>query len=679
MARRVDVGKEGEDLEVIDVGAGAGPAAGASSGTHRADLDDSDDADRADDRPERRRRRWLVLALTVGTVIALIAGVTVAHRGKPARDVTLATPSTLADGSTPASVGPPPAIGPTLRGLRIGSFVVASSDGVLLVDPHRTASQRITPTTSEDATVIDRNGNVVVVADGDERFVVDLSGKRATLARRDVTVFRGTATDQFWIARGRTLQSAFGRAAYTLPNGYRAIAQVDGGFLVRAAIGDRLEVWTPGGGSKPRRLPGHAEHIVAVRSDRVAWTGPDCGALRCSMHLTDVASGAEVLLGLPIAPVGPDENRLGDIGGRFSPDGRYLAVLTPNRNGAAGAVALVDLRTGEGHALGMLYGGVITARQDDVVARALSFDWSADGAWLIATEPGDSGTSSRLARIDPKTARKTISGDALPITTSLVSVGSATAKQSSPPLPVPRPLLGERSGITLAAVVGNVVERLDLDTGSMTKTTIGPPSDAIPGGNGTVDPLLLPMADGAVLTNELGSWWVPRHGIIRPLDNSGTNIVLGESRERAWIVRGGGGDINQQVSDHATLVPVDGHTGGLGLPINVFTQPAGAVSNGFVETVPATLDHAATLDVWDPGTGEHHSIGIGPQVNPAVIGAAGDYVLWNSDCIAGAPAVCGTNVSNVVTGATRNYGSWGERTFSLAPDGHAVIFAPVTG
>ncbi|MDQ1519266.1 MAG: hypothetical protein QOI55_339, partial [Actinomycetota bacterium] len=28
---------------------------------------------------------------------------------------------------------------------------------------------------------------------------------------------------------------------------------------------------------------------------------------------------------------------------------------------------------------------------------------------------------------------------------------------------------------------------------------------------------------------------------------------------------------------------------------------------------------------------------------------------------------------------TRNYGSWGERTFSLAPDGHAVIFAPVTG
>jgi hypothetical protein len=37
------------------------------------------------------------------------------------------------------------------------------------------------------------------------------------------------------------------------------------------------------------------------------------------------------------------------------------------------------------------------------------------------------------------------------------------------------------------------------------------------------------------------------------------------------------------------------------------------------------------------------------------------------------------NDTNVVTGATRNYGDWSGRTFTLSPDGTAAVFVPVSG
>jgi hypothetical protein len=453
---------------------------------------------------------------------------------------------------------------------------------------------------------------------------------------------------------------------YRVPRGHLPIAEVDGGFLVETPTGS-LAVWSP----RQRQLRNVASvvrHVVAVRHDRVAWTGADCGSLRCPLHLTDLASGTDVVVGAPFVP-GDAERASNGAGGRFSPDGRYLAVITPNRNGASSGVAVIDLTTGQARPLYSLFGSMRMTDANSEIGRPLPFDWSADSRSLLAIEAGDTFSATRLAVIDPSNGRAALSGDALPMSTSLVSIGVQPSSQPSPPLPPAQPLLGAPTGVTIINVVGNDVERLDLDSGRLTRTALSAAGQEL-GSNEAlqVDTQVVPLANGALVQNQYSTWWVPRAGA--PQEIKGATAAFGESRARGWVAI--------ERASGAVLVPVDGNTGALGAPVPVFAVPVGAVSRGFVEIVGPTLDEPGSIVVWDPATRTQRPVPTGARTGSFVLAAAGDRVVWTGSCN-NDEFPCGVGVTDVATGATREYDEWSARTLSLAPDGSAAVFVPISG
>jgi hypothetical protein len=651
---------EGDDLEAIDLdredeGYGSRPA--------RVRNRTGDDDEEADERRWSTRRRWTV-AIVVAVVAAVVTTVVAANREDPARDVTLSVPTTGA-GSPPVTNELPPRIGPTVRALRTAPFVVAGARGVLLVDRREVAAQRLAPSLSSDAAVVDRAGSVVIVADREERVVVDATGERPTVSQGDANVFVARRGNDAWSAAGTTLRSVYRDIAYRAPRGHLPIAEVDGGFLVRAPTGS-LAVWSPHA-KQLRSVASVVRHVVAVRPDRVAWTGADCGSLRCPLHLTDLTTGTDVIVGAPFVP-GDAARASNGAGGRFSPDGRYLAVITPNRNGASSGVAVIDLTTGRARPLYSLYGSLRMSGADSEIGRPLPFDWSPDGRTLLAIEPGDTFSATRLAVIDPSNGRASLSGDALPFSTSLVSIGVKPPAQVSPPLPPSQPLLGAPTGITIVNVVGTDVERLDLDTGRVTRAALAPPKAPGTDDSTQVDRQVVPLAEGALVQDQYATWFVPRTGAPRVL--GAATAVFGENRERGWIaVEAGSG---------TTLVPVDGHTGATGPPVPVFTVPVGASTAGFVEMIGPTLDDPGSIAVWDPSTRERRPIDTGTRKGVYVMATAGERVVWTGYCD-GEQFTCGVNVTDVANGTTREYGDWSVRTLSLAPDGSAAVFVPIAG
>jgi hypothetical protein len=666
---------QGDDLEVIDLDTPGAVDRPPAFERYRIDTDGGGlDPDRDDSRPSYRRR-LLVVAVVVVVAAAAASAFAVSRNGTPARDVELNVPSTNRGGSTALEEAAAPVIvGSTARSLLTGPVVVAGDDGARVVSS-RAATATPLAGAAAGARVVDRNGQLVVVEHGTERSIVDLNGRRPTVTRDDVTIFPAVTLNEFWVMDGRTLSAAYGAKTYRLPAGQQAIAQVDGGFLVRA--GSRgLGVWSPSTRAT-RLLPSTFDDIVAIRPDRVAWIGGDCGELRCPIHLTDIATGADSVVGSPFPPVATGSGRLTDTLGRFSPDGRYLAIITPLRNGSSGGVAVVDTATGTARRVITLFGTGPVARSD-APRDALPFDWAPDGKSLLALERGDSGSASRLARIDPASGGFAVSGDALPLVDAIVSVGVPSPTKPSPPLPPARPLLGDPSGTTIVNVSGNKIERLDLDTGRMTIETLGPEPDVIPGGNNAIAPSLLPMRNGAVLTNLFGSFWIPRTGAARVLDNNGGNSAISESRDRAWIVHVRDEGVPTQ---SVQLVPVDGTTGATGTPIDAFAQPQAAVTRGLLAFVGPRIDAPGYVDLWDPSTRSHE------QIDAPIMGwdttsflAAGDRIVWSTACEdVQQQSQCGLHTLDVATGERRDLGDWTTRGVSLSPDGTAVVFNPFAG
>lgn len=102
-----------------------------------------------------------------------------------------------------------------------------------------------------------------------------------------------------------------------LPEGLRPAAGLRVG--VAGVRGQRLEVWLPEWGRKAFE-GGPPARILAAHEDLLAWVGPPCHG-PCSLHLTDVRHGADVVVSSPDGVVeltGP---------AAFSPDGRTLALF----------------------------------------------------------------------------------------------------------------------------------------------------------------------------------------------------------------------------------------------------------------------------------------------------------------------------------------------------------------
>lgn len=180
--------------------------------------------------------------------------------------------------------------------------------------------------------------------------------------------------------RGRTMASvldgaAVGRAGWSLP-GLVVMARDTGAGLVAlrfastGSSGADLLLLDSRSGAVRRRLA--TQRIaVAVGDAAVAHLPADCG-LECPLTVTDLAGGRS--RDYPTPDRGPPA------GGRFSPDGRRLALAVPGQyisrrlTVRPGFVAVLDLESG----------AVVRAPGVETpVERTADVDWSPDGRLLV--------------------------------------------------------------------------------------------------------------------------------------------------------------------------------------------------------------------------------------------------------------------------------------------------------
>jgi hypothetical protein len=157
--------------------------------------------------------------------------------------------------------------------------------------------------------------------------------------------------------------------AVPLPAGYRITQGTSHGLLLlpsnpaRQAITYRL--WDPATGKVLRSFQG----VVAVTATEVAYE-PPC-QVRCPVRVLNLRTGRATAIGLPAA------NTV--MAGRFSPDGRFLALEVSANNNAYGASAMrLEVAS-------MPHGHLVVVPHTNVSSDALDgFGWPVDRDELVA-------------------------------------------------------------------------------------------------------------------------------------------------------------------------------------------------------------------------------------------------------------------------------------------------------
>ncbi|MCU1428995.1 MAG: hypothetical protein JWL83_2995 [Actinomycetia bacterium] len=670
-----------DDLAGIDLGVDPAAASVASQYRFLNDVPEGPDNDAAPAGRRfgtRRARAWLA----AGTAVVVTAAATTAILTRPGpsrRDISLRVPKAVTATTTNPAGAVPPKLDASVRALWPVPFMLGGAAGILSVDPQRGTITRAVTTHSPTPEVSNRNGEVVVVTDGRQQLLVDTTGAKPTLSRRGETFIAGLVRGQFWATGAGKVTAIYGTmGTFRLPHDYEALAQAAGfdpstppaesGYLLHNTALQTLAFWRPDSPDSPRALPGHRQKIVAVRSDRVAWIGTDCGELRCALHVTDVRSGLDVTIGFPFPTIANGQPASLDTLGRFSPDGRYVAALVPDPAAPSGRLTLFDLQTGTARSVLELSTAPAVGPGSST---GLPFDWSPNSKALVALNRDTSG-HTRLDRIEASSGLVRVSRGTVPPSSSLVTIGTPPSNRAAPWLHRTRPLLGEQTGLVLAQLENsNTLERLDLDTGGVDRLLLGQP-DVVPQTSDAAGaPSLLPLRGGALLVHGFDAWWVPPQGRLRRIATA--VAMVPENSDRAWLVEPANGST-------FSLVPVDGTTGATGTPVKTFVRPEAAVSKGFVEVLPPTIDHPTTIDVVDPHTHARVGIGAHTTTNLALLAAAGDVVVWSGDCTTtNDPSLCGVRITNVVSGVTQHHDNWAARELKLAPDGHAVLYVPTAG
>ena len=117
----------------------------------------------------------------------------------------------------------------------------------------------------------------------------------------DATVFPGVEPGVWWGAHFRNLMPMIGRADTVItPNGTHAVAALRDGFVLQDETSDALSLWNQV--DPPRPISTEPFFVVAIHPDRIAWQG-DCPGTSCGVHVTDVASGRDVVLSGGIVPM----------------------------------------------------------------------------------------------------------------------------------------------------------------------------------------------------------------------------------------------------------------------------------------------------------------------------------------------------------------------------------------
>ena len=474
-----------------------------------------------------------------------------------------------------------------------------------------------------DATVADPHGGSTNASDG--------------------LAFPAVDGDGWWIANPRVVSRIIGAGATVrLPSaGVRAVAAVRGGFLLQTPDAPALFVWTPG--QPPRPLtqplveagPGDELSVVATHPDRVAWQ-IECPAAACGLHVTDVGSGRDVTLPGGILPYFDS----GRAYGRFSPDGRYLALQVATNLAGPGALVLVDLTTGS-----------VVARRDirvrfssagsDASAAAVPFDFSADSGHLVVAD-----WSNRPGRLDVlRTAdgalEHTVDGVG-----SVDSIASFDAVPVVPPTPLfsgsgPIAPLPPAGALAIISQNGDTLTTVDIGTGRQQTVHL---SDLSLGTTDDTLPRLVALEGGFAWIRAGEAWFASTTGDLVSLGLA--NYVLpGRSPAEAWTVRRS--DTGYEV------MYVDGRTGDRGATYESVVAPEGAVQDGLVIGRPASFTQGSSFEVWNPVTGRARTVPVPvPARDPVVTAAGGTRAIWYDQACANGGSACTTYVTDMQSGRT---------------------------
>ena len=292
-------------------------------------------------------------------------------------------------------------------------------------------------------------------------------------------------------------------------------------------------MWTPG--QQPRPLtqplveagPGDELSVVATHPDRVAWQ-IECPATACGLHVTDVGSGRDVTLPGGILPFFDS----GRAYGRFSPDGRYLALQVATNLAGPGALVLVDLTTGS-----------VVARRDiqvrfssagsDTSAAAVPFDFSADSGHLVVADWSNRPGRLVVLRTADGALEHTVDGVG-----SVDSIASFDGVPIVPPTPLftgsgPIAPLPPGGALAIISQNGDTLTTVDIGTGRQQAVHL---SDLSLGTTDDTLPRLVALDGGFAWIRAGEAWFASTTGDLVSLGLA--NYVLpGRSPAEAWTVR----------------------------------------------------------------------------------------------------------------------------------------------
>lgn len=538
--------------------------------------------------PPRRRSRTRVLALALTLAVAVAATATYAatrDRGGDA-GVGIAGDEGGEGGDGPGSGGhgdrraiarQPEAT--ELREALPDRFAFVSDGELVVVDGPQGAVAAVEGLPDAPPRIGHRDGGRAVVAAGNQRFTVDATG----------------AVEQLGPALGGT----------PVRNVEEALALLDAG----PTLADDL-----------------VAGVVALHPDRVAWSEGCPGA--CRVHVTDRETRVDRVL--PADAVRPD----GDLEiapGRFSADGRHLAIGVASRVGPSAEIVVVDLTTGD----------VRVRRELPAAGESSSapFDFSAGGSRFVVA--GGAASRSGVAVYDVE------SGDRI---TWIPEFGSVTgiASLDLRPTSADTPLFEERA----SPLAGKLLAGLDPADGSLTITDLGAGSsrrvalDRITSPTADCCPVVVATTGGFVAVDTANAWWVPVDGAPRFLGPA-TNVLVSADRAAAWLVRRG--DPGPEV------VRVDGDDGSAGPPIPVFGPPRAVSGDTLVAAVPGALTKPSHLQVWQPGVADPREIVIEAEL-PGVVAVTGGEAWWVDESCTSRSGVCDYRRTDLTTGETRAAG-----------------------
>lgn len=341
--------------------------------------------------PGRAVRRWLPPVLLL---VALLTAPLWWRAGPPTDPPLTVAPSPepaqpseppVGGGATigPVEVGSPDAVGPQLPGDPDITVVAADDRGLRFVD---VADGEVRRTELPQGDRVPRAGTMfavgdhLVIGDGSRTVRLDADGGAAVELSDEGAALTTFDDDTVWVVEPFTAGRAGTATRLSLsgevveqvryPAVGRPVAGLDAGVVVSTPSGVALVA-----GERARTLTSGGA-LAAVDEDQLAWT--DCTPeLRCSLVIGSIDQPNGVR-----SPIAADELPGGYANlptGRFSPDGRWLALpvfrVNPRGGLESPAVAIIDTATGT--EVGRAPGPSVNT------VRASAVAWSPDSRWLF--------------------------------------------------------------------------------------------------------------------------------------------------------------------------------------------------------------------------------------------------------------------------------------------------------